>query len=508
MKRFLLTHDIGTTFLKATLFDAEGHLVNKSSAHYELAVLRGNRTEQDSEDWWQAFCRTTRSVLAGIRPEDVAAVAVSGQMMVCLPTDSNGNAIFPAITAADGRSSKELHDLLLKISHEEYQEIVGIPPSENYTLAKILWLKKEHPEIYKRAYKFLSSKDYINLKLTGVYATDPLDATYMHLYDRKRGTWSNRLLEVSGIDPEKLPTILESGTVIGPLLGSAADECGLLAGTPVIMSTGDGGTATLGTGTLLPGDAYLNIGTSSWVCAITTSGNLTDRTLSLARYFSSWRLSGTMQAGGYSYNWLKNILFPDGTSPGEDPYITMDLLSAKVPAGSNGVMFFPYLMGERTPYWDMKLKGAFFGLSSETGRKELCRSVMEGTAFHLSMILGRLQCAEGVPEIKKLRIMGGGAKSPVWRQIIADMTQLPIETVLHPDEAGAAGSAVISGIAVGLFSGLQEISRFQKAGIKTEPNSENFEIYQKESMIFQSSFPMIRDLSHSIASLAGDNKNE
>ena len=497
MGRYLVAHDIGTSRDKATLFSVDGNIIKSETMSYDMHFFNTDRVEQNAEDWWNAFCCTTKKLLHGFSAKEVAAVAISGQMMGCLAVDPTGIPLFPVITAADGRAKKEINEIVEKYGFEKYYQTVGIRPSENYTLAKIVWLKNHYPSLYERTYKFLSSKDFINFKLTGVFATDPLDATYMHMYDCKRKKWAEDLLQIADVELEKLPDVIEPCAIIGKVHSLAALECGLVKDTPVVMASGDGNTATLGTGSIHVGDAYTNLGTSSWVSVLTDSYSFDEPSISKADFFGMWRDSGTMQAGGYSYNWIRKILLSDIDI---NNFEIINKLALESNAGANGVLFLPYLLGERTPYWDMNLKASFLGMSAHTNKSDLIRSVMEGVALHLGLILNIIRDKSYVSNINRMRVMGGGAKNALWRQILADIFDLPIEKMDHSDEGGALACAVMGGIGIKLYDNISVIDEFQHIESITDPINNNVEFYKELQKLFVESNETLKELNHKISS--------
>lgn len=507
MGNLFLTHDIGTSCDKASLLDTEGNILRSNSEAYPIHFSGDGWAEQDPDHWWSAFCKNNRVLLEGIDPREILGVSASGQMMTCLPVDREGRVLHPAIIWADGRATAETAEILERIGLERFYGIVGMRPSANYSLPKFVWLKRNRPDIYRGTYKFLGPKDYINLRLSGLIATDPEEASYMHLLDMHARTWSDYLLETMGLDREKLPDILPCGTVLGEVTAKAAEACGLLAGTPVILTTGDGDTATLGAGVVEIGDAYTSIGTSSWV-SILTGKDVMDPTCSIAKVdcFGTWRDSGTMQAGGYSYSWLKDTLCLPETEQaqreGTSAYRLIDELAASVPTGSGGTLFLPHLMGERTPYWDPKLRGAFLGLGARTTRAHLCRSVLEGVAMHLGLILRRIREVNQPLGIRSMCLVGGGSGSPLWRQIFADVYNLPVTKTRLAHETGTLGNAVLIGMALGIYKDIRIAKEFQKVESVTEPIPENVRRYQQLQPVFEQALQNLVQTNHDLTALS------
>ncbi len=490
-KRYFLAHDLGTSSVKATLVEAREGVVRSLTKSYPLHTDANGMAEQSTSDWWHAFCEANLALMEGVDQNLIEAVSISGQMMVCLPVKGK-EALAPAQIWADHRAQAESEQLEKAFAPGEYYRRVGMRPSPNHSLAKWMRFKHLHPGLYEQTECFLSAKDYLNLLLTGRYATDPEDAAFMHGTELDGEGWSTALLHAAGIDAAKLPPILPVGTVLGGVLPDVAKCCGLRAGTPVVLGTGDGGAATLGGGSFRRGDAYTSLGTSSWVCAITNQPT-TDSQMRIAkvRYLDGYRDSGTMQAGGFSFQWLKSLL---GRS-----YDEMAAMAMETPPGTEGVIFLPNLMGERAPFWDNRMRGSFVGLSAATEARHLCRAVPEGVAVQLDMILQAILETNHPLEIGQMRLVGGGADSPMWRRILADVFALPIITTDASAHAGALGIAVIAGKAVGVFDTYDVIEHFHKHVMTTEPVEENVKKYQEIKKIFSQARQALTPVDHRIA---------
>lgn len=490
-KRYFAAFDLGTSSVKATLVEAQEGVMRSLTRAYPLMTDAAGKAEQNAADWWKAFCQASRSLLDGVEPAEVEAVSLSGQMMVCLPVRGS-EPLCPAMIWADGRAQQEANELEKAFKPGEYYRRVGMRPSPNHSLPKWKRFRQLHPELYEQTDCFLSAKDYINLKLTGRYATDPEDAAFMHALELKGADWSEDLLAAAGIDRMKMPELLPVGAILGGVLPEAARECGLRSGTPVVLGTGDGGAATLGSGTFQRGDAYVSLGTSSWVCAITHQPTL-DEEMRIAkiRYLDGFRDSGTMQSGGFSFSWLRNLL--------NRSYDEMAEMALGVEPGSDGVMFLPNLMGERAPFWDMQLKGSFVGLSASTGAAQLCRAVPEGVSMQLDLILKIIMEANHPLNVKQIRLVGGGADSPMWRNILADVFGFPIVTTDAAGHAGALGIAVIAGKAIGVFDSYEAVLNFHHHEQITAPSQEHAARYQELKKIFLSARQALVPVDHQIS---------
>jgi len=455
---YILAHDLGTTGGKASLFDEQGQPLASAFVSYETAYPRPGWAEQDAADWWRAVRTSTRELLgeSGISPGSIAVVSFSGMMNGALAVDGAGKPLRPAIIWADQRATAEAEFLAERCGFEQVYRRTGHRPGASYTAAKILWMQRIQPELYWRTRYFLQAKDYAAYKLCGAWATDYSDASSTNLFDLDRREWALDMVEAVGLDLNKLPPALPSSTVIGKVTAQAARETGLLAGTPVVIGGGDGGCATVGAGSVRPGDAYNYIGSSSWI-AVTAEHPLVDpqmRTFTFAHLDPQLCFpTGTMQCAGGSFDWLERLL--RGPEPlkeqnGEDRlYDELSAAAARVEPGAGGLLFLPYLIGERSPHWNPLARGAFVGLTMSHDRAHMARAVLEGVAFNLKMILDAF--LEQGAEIEAMRLIGGGARGAPWRQILADVYGLPILRPALLTEATALGAAIAGGVGVGLF---------------------------------------------------------
>jgi len=505
-KSYLIAHDLGTSGNKAVLVTSDGKIARSHSVSYSVDKTVPGQAEQDPRVWWEAFCQCNRILLEGINCSEVAGVSLCRQMMCCLPVDRKGRILHSAIIWADNRATQEAEQIEALVGKEQFYQIVGMRASANYSLPKIVWLKKHLPKVFRDTYKILNPKDYINYLLTGRFGTDPETAAYMHCFDWRSKSWSPELMKAAGVGVEKLTELVDTGVVLGEVTSAAAQVCGLAAGTPVVMGIGDGGAATLGTATIEPGEAYTSLGSSSWVCVVTGSKKMDpDRSISKLNFLNTQRDSGTMQAGGYSYSWLRDTLCGQECEQArlsrDKDYVLIDRLAEQASPGAGGVLFLPYLFGERSPYWDTKLRGAFLGITAQTGRADLCRSVLEGVSMHLGLILDRIRQVNQLSDIRCMKLVGGGANSLLWRQIFADVYGLPVTTTDKSDLAGALGVAAIAGVAVGMYPDINVVKNFQQVTSVTKPDPEKQAYYRQLSELFRDSHEALKDINHRLAAL-------
>jgi xylulokinase len=414
--------------------------------------------EQNPEDWWQAVCASTHELLseARISAQDIACIAFSGQMMACVALDRKARPVRSAIIWADQRGVEEADYISERVGWDKTYLITGHRAGPSYSGAKILWVRNHQPELFAQAYKFVHAKDFIVARLTGNFVTDYSDASGMSLYDLKTKDWSDLILERIGLDRERLPELHASTDVVGEVTTQVADEVGLAPGTPVVIGGGDGPCAAVGAGVIREGSAYNYIGSSSWIGIATREPvfDPTQRTFTYAHVVPDmFTPTGTMQAAGGSYQWLRDVfceLEKQSAIPLDlSPYELMNLQAEQSPPGANHLLFLPYLLGERTPRWNPKARGAFFGLTMQHNRADIIRATLEGITLNLRAILEAFE--DQGAQVETMRVIGGGARGRVWRQIMADIYNKPIVRPALLQEATSMGAAIIGGVGIGIF---------------------------------------------------------
>lgn len=506
MKNYVIAHDLGTTGNKATLYDREGQLVNSAFHGYGTEYAHTSWAEQNPEDWWTAVCISTRKLLqeTALRADDVACVVFSGQMMGCVALDKAARPIHNAIIWADQRSVEQERWLSEHISPERVYAITGHRLSASYSLCKMLWLRDNLSEKYRSAHKFVHAKDAVVARLTGAFVTDPSDASGMNLYDLVRGQWSDEIIDAAGIDPAQLPDPHPSTEVVGGILRDVVDEVGLLAGTPVVIGGGDGMCAATGAGVVREGTAYNYIGSSSWI-GLATSSPVFDpsyRTFNWAHLVPGmFGPCGTMQAAGGSYQWTRDQLCsPEAQAAqalGISPYELMNLKVEQSPVGANGLLFLPYLMGERSPRWNPRARGAFIGLTIRHTRADMIRAVLEGITMNLRIIQEALT-AQGA-QIEAMRVIGGGARGRLWNRIMADIYGVPVHRLAILEEATSMGAALAGGIGVGVYPDFSIIESMNRVVEVIEPDPVSHARYQQIFPIFESAYQALVPIYDMIA---------
>jgi len=474
--KMLLGIDVGTSGTKTVLFDTKGNPLAKKTVEYPMSQPNNGWAEQDPLDWWNATAEGIRSVLAdsGISPDEIAGVGLSGQMHGLVMLDKNGDVLRPSIIWCDQRTGAECDQMNRLIGEKRILEITANPAMTGFTAAKILWVRNNEPEIYEKCTHILLPKDYIRYKLCGEFATEVSDASGMQLMDVGARDWSDELLHKLQIDRSLLGKMYESPDVTGKVHKEAAEATGLAIGTPIVGGAGDNPAAAVGTGVVKEGSAFTTIGSSAVVYAVSDKIriDMQGRVHSLcASVPGKWTVMSCTQAAGLSLKWLRdNFCIPEmeeAKKQGVDPYEIMGKMASNVPIGAQRLLYLPYLMGERSPHPDPNCRGVFFGLSAMHEREHMIRAVMEGVAF------SQLECVEvfremGVP-VQTMTITGGGGRSRLWRQMLADLYECPVNT-LTSDEGGALGVALLAGVGAGIYSSVEQAA---EAVVKKNANEVN-----------------------------------
>ena len=449
MSIHLLGIDVGTGGTRALLIDESGAVVASAIHEHEpFASPRSGWAEQDPHDWWKACQGAVRKLLAecGVPASDIACIGLSGQMHGAVLLDRNEEVLRPALIWCDQRTAAECRYLNEKIGPQRLVELTANPALTNFTLTKLLWVRTNEPEIWRRFHSFLLPKDYVRLRLTGVRAIDVADASGTLLLDVVHRRWSDAMLDAVGLSPDCLPALYESQEIVGRVTESAAASTGLKAGTPVVAGAGDQAAGATGMGIVHPGDVSATIGTSGVVFAA-SDAPVTDPAGRLHTFCHAipgrWHVMGVTQAAGLSLRWLRDNFAQSSN------YDQLTSEAAKVPPGSGGVLWAPYLMGERTPHLDPDARAALLGLAADHTRAHVVRAILEGVAFSLKDTLTIFR-ELGIP-VKAIRLGGGGARSALWRQIQADVYSQGVETV-QAEEGAAYGAALLAGVGAGVWS--------------------------------------------------------
>ena len=445
--------DASTTATKAVLVDEGGAVVGVGASEYGYDVPRPLWSEQDPRLWWDGATAAIRAVLAstGADPADVRAVGLTGQMHGAVLLDAAGEVLRPAILWNDQRTAAECDAIREAVGPQRLIQITGNDALTGFTAPKLVWVRDHEPDVWRRTAHVLLPKDYVRLRLTGEYALDKADGAGTILFDLAARDWSGEVLDALRIDPAWLPPTFEGPEVTGRLTAEAAAATGLRAGTPVVAGGGDQSANAVGVGVVAPSTVALSLGTSGVVFAATSAPLYEPRGRVHAFCHAvpgRWHMMSVMLSAAGSLRW-----FRDALAPGE-AYDDLVGAAGDVPAGSDGLLFLPYLTGERSPHPDPLARGAFVGLTVGHDRRHLTRAVLEGVAFGLRDGLD-LMLEAGMAPPSQIRASGGGTVSPLWRQILADVLGAEIATV-DTSEGAAYGAGLLAAVGAGWFASVDE----------------------------------------------------
>jgi xylulokinase len=440
--------DVGTGGTRAVLINEQGQVVaSAASEHAPFRSPHPGWAEQDPEDWWRAAQAAIREVLttSSVAASEIGAIGLTGQMHGAVMLDADGRVLRPSLIWCDQRTDAQCDWLHERIGRERLIELTCNPALPNFTLTKLLWVRDHEPEVFARIAHVLCPKDYVRFRLTGTYAMDVQEASGTLLLDVTHRRWSSDVARIAGINEAWLPQLFESQDVCAHISDEASAATGLKSGTPVVAGAGDQGAGAVGMGILQPGSVSATIGTSGVVFAATAAP--TRDPLGRLHTFchavpERWHVMGVTQAAGLSLRWLRDIIAPDAS------YDVLTAEAAQIPAGSDGLLWAPYLLGERTPHLDSQATATFYGITASHSRGHLVRAVLEGVAYSLKDTF-TLFAELGIP-VQGVRLGGGGARGPLWRSIQASIYGYASD-VLVAEEGAAFGAALLAGVGVGAW---------------------------------------------------------
>ncbi|HAN43974.1 MAG TPA: xylulokinase [Ruminococcaceae bacterium] len=504
----LLGIDIGTSGTKAALFDENGNTVQSAKAEYPMYQPQNGWAEQNPLDWWEAVVKTISEVIkkSNIDSTSIKGIGLSGQMHGLVMLDADGNPLYNSIIWCDQRTGRECEQITRLVGAERLIEITANPALTGFTASKIMWMKNNHPEIYKKCAHILLPKDYIRYKLTGVFATDVSDASGMGLLDVPNRCWSDEVLKKLEIDKNLLAKVYESPDVTGEITEQAAKLTGLAKGTIVVGSAGDNAAGAVGTGVVADGKAFTTIGTSGVVFAHTSKLSI-DKQGRVHTFCcavpNAWHVMGVTQGAGLSLKWFRDNFCDDVVSSsklsGLDAYCIMDNAAKNIPIGAEKLIYLPYLMGERTPHLNPDARGVFFGISAKHTKAHFIRAIMEGVTYSLCDCIGILR--EMGVEINEMMACGGGGTSSVWRQMLADGYGCDVKTVVS-DEGPALGAAILAGVGAGIYRTVEDgCNRCVKTNKPQSPILQNIEEYKKFYCVYRSLYGSLKQNYSQLASI-------
>ena len=482
--------DVGTGGTRALLVDERGRVRHAFTAHHEdMRMERPLWAEQRPENWWDAAQSAIRGVLgaAGASGKDVRGIGLSGQMHGLVLLDESDHVIRPALIWCDQRSQAQVDSINASVGKGTVLSCIANPVLTGFTLPKLLWVRDNEPKAFTRVRRILLPKDYVRFKLTGEYVSDVSDASGTALFDVVRRRWSNELVERLGLDAEILPRVLESQEVSGVVSRAAAASTGLAEGVPVVAGAGDQAASAVGNGIVETGRVSCTIGTSGVVFAHTASpsydpaGRVHTFCHAVPR---AWHVMGVTQGAGLSLQWFRRNLAPD---------VEYDALTAEAgnaPAGSQGLYWLPYLMGERTPHLDAFARGGWIGLTAKHTRADLIRSLLEGVAYSQKDCLDIIE-GMGVM-VDSIRLSGGGARSGFWRQMFADVFGRRVAT-LETEEGSAYGAALLSMVGTGQYASVLNVcNEVIHETASLAPRTAEVDLYARGHKIYQALYPALK----------------
>lgn len=489
MKELLLGIDIGTSSCKAAVFKKNGEVAAAANAGYQVSYPKPGYAEQNPDDWWKAVCKATKECMekGSVNPSDIAGIGVDGLSWAAVAVDRHGNVLANTPLWMDNRSAGICEKVNREIGEEEIFRVSGNPLTAQYTTGKVLWYQENRPEVYQETHKILQSNSFIVYRLTGQFSQDVCQSYGWHCFDMEHGVWDEGMRKAMGIPEEFLPEISPCHAVVGTVTKKAAEECGLTEGIPVVAGALDAACGTIGAGVLHNGETQEQGGQAGGI-SICIDTYKADPRLILSHYVipGSWILQGGTTGGGGVMRWMEQE-FGDyermmASGLGKSSLVQFNEIAGRVAPGSDGVVFLPYMSGERTPIWDPDAKGVFYGLDFSKTKGHLVRAAMEGVAYS---VRHNLEAAEAAgASVKVLRSMGGSANSLLWTQMKSDITGKPIQ-VPDSDTATTLGAAILAGVGVGLYRDFEEaVDKTVTVKRVHEPNQEVKAAYDKGYEIY------------------------
>jgi xylulokinase len=494
---YLLGIDVGTGGTRALVIDYSGYVIaSATEEHRAFASPQIGWAEQDPCDWWRACGVAVHKVLeqSYLRGDQIACVGLSGQMHGAVLLDEQARVIRPALIWCDVRTEKQSRDLTTQISTERLIQLTCNRALTNFTLTKCMWVRENEPRNWKRVRSVMLPKDYVRLQLTGERATDMADASGTLLLDVAHRRWSKEILKHVQMDESLLPDLYESSEICGQISDAGAAATGLLRGTPVVAGAGDQACGAIGLGVVLPGTVSATIGTSGVVLAA-TDGPALDLGGRLHTFCHGipgrWLVMGVTQAAGLSLRWFRDQ-FGVSTDPQLESYDKLTAEAAKAPPGCDGLLWAPYLMGERTPHLDPAARGMLVGLTTSHTRAHVIRSILEGVAFSLRDTLTIFQ--EIAVPVKRIRLGGGGARSALWRQIQADIYGQRVETV-EAEEGAAYGAAILAGVGAKAWPSVDAAcDTVVRVTGNASPNSDDSLVMARAYAVYRRIYPAMKSI--------------
>lgn len=483
MSEYILAHDIGTSSDKACLVSMDGRVTATYTVPYPTYYPHPSWVEQNPADYWNAVCKSTKGIISehNIDPSEIKGVVFSTQSMGLIPISEDGRILYNNITWVDGRAEKQAQAIMRRLGGKRlFTLLAGTPIMGKDVVSKIVWLKEKKPEIYRETKYFLDVNGYLKFKCTGEMVSELSGASSYGL-DLKKKTWLS-VLSLVGMDMKKLPPLVKSTDLIGDgITEQAAEETGLLKGTPVFGGCDDVQSACVGSGKTGNNDVHIYLGTSAWVCAVSDDNTSFKNGAAAIQSADPDKnlVVGITEAAGNNIQWIMEQFFAkEREEYGEGIYAYMDKAIENIPAGSDHLICTPWMLGERCPVSDTTTRATLFNINPEHTREHLMRAVYEGIGYNLRWILENFRSDYKI-ECDHFHIIGGGALDEAWMQIIADITKVSFDVVDAPRSSGALGAAIVAMIGLGRLNGFSDAKQFVKVSKHYVPNPQNAEIYDK-----------------------------
>jgi xylulokinase len=500
MERYVLGIDVGTGGTRALIANSSGRVVaSATEEHAPFASPHAGWAEQHPDDWWRAAQLAIRNALrrAALQGGQIASVGLSGQMHGAVMLDATGNVVRPALIWCDVRTQKQCDELNQRIGSARLIQLTCNPALTNFTLTKLLWVRQNEPQNWCRVRSVMLPKDYVRFRMTGEKATDVADASGTLMLDVARRQWSDEVLQAAEIDHALLPALFESPDICARVSLESAERTGLAPGTPVVAGASDQAAGATGMGIVAPGAVSATIGTSGVVFAATDRPAL-DPKGRLHTFCHAipgrWHVMGVTQAAGLSLRWFRDQFGPASAADGRDPYEILSDEAAKVPAGSDGLLWAPYLMGERTPHLDPEACGVLAGITASHTRGHIVRAILEGVAFSLKDTFSIFE-EMGVP-VRTVRLGGGGARSLLWRQIQADVYGHAVE-IVEAEEGAAYGAAILAGVGAEIWPSVDAACEATvRITHRVQPIATNVSTMQRQHAAYTRIYPAMKSIFH------------
>ena len=494
----LLAHDVGTSGCKAALVAVDGRILATAYHPYPTHYPHLLYAEQDPLDWWEAVKITTRQVMefTSARPEEILGLSFSTQMVNAIPLNAQGAPLTPCISWLDGRAGEEAIYLMRKVGGPQvFAMIAGVAITGKDVLPKHLWIKRRQPEIYRQCAAIVDASSYLLYRTTGRLVYDWTTASVTGLFNLKTKNWDNTLIRFFGLDPSKYPPLVLPVEQVGGLIASAAADLGLLAGTPVFGGAGDAQTAAVGSGAMGDGDGHICLGTSGFAGIVTRRHVVGKRGIACIQSADPTKLLlvAETETAGACLKWAARELFASDPDEGTLKRMDEEVDAAQPDAG--GLLFTPWMYGERSPICDERVRAAFINLGANHSRADMARAIYEGVAYNLRWMLESQSELYGFHP-NPVRVLGGGAKGHPWVQIIADITGRTLEAVSHPQECSALGAALIAAVGLGIYPSFEAIKAIIPVSYTSTPRTLHSAIYDRQYAAFREIYASLRKVYH------------